>query len=230
MLNKQAADKVLSEVRSKKGVTVMKSGLLIETYKSTSKSNAKSPKLGDECIIEMKGYLPDGTLIDPDLATTIKIIPGELLTGLREGLQYMAEGDRFVFHLPPDLAYGQRGNEGKVPPLTPIHFFVEMLQVDGNGKSRKEARKLFGGNRLYVVGEDGSTSTSTSTSGQTKTKGKGKEAKKVVSSEKDSSATTTTSTTTTTAIADAITDAVKSASPAAAIVDSNDVMTTEREL
>ena len=75
---REASEKAMSEIRNKKNVILMKSGLVIETFKNTTKKNAKSPTVNDECLVHLTGFVPNGTLIDPRAPTTIKVIPARM--------------------------------------------------------------------------------------------------------------------------------------------------------
>ncbi len=49
--------------------------------------------------------------------------------GWNEGLSYMKQGGHGLLVVPSDLAYGEEGVEGYIPPFTPLIYEVEILEV-----------------------------------------------------------------------------------------------------
>lgn len=61
----------------------------------------------------------------------------------------MAEGDRWKVYVPPELAYGEAGREGAVPPHSPVIIDVNLIKVKSTrGKTLDKARHAFQ-NALY---------------------------------------------------------------------------------
>ena len=54
------------------------------------------------------------------------ILPG---SGFSEGVALLREGGRAKFFLPSELAYGERGSGGGIPPDTPLYFEIELVNV-----------------------------------------------------------------------------------------------------
>jgi len=53
----------------------------------------------------------------------------ELISGIREGLKLMKEGETITFIFPSHKAYGYYGLEGKVKSNTPIQSTVTLLEI-----------------------------------------------------------------------------------------------------
>lgn len=64
-----------------------------------------------------------------------------LVQGWSEALQLMAEGDRWILTVPPELAYGAKGLPPHVPPNTTLTFEVELKKVIGPSKPIGAARQ-----------------------------------------------------------------------------------------
>ena len=54
---------------------------------------------------------------------------GQVIPGLDEGILQMSCGMRARITIPSELAYGERGFPGLVPPNTSVDFDVELIEI-----------------------------------------------------------------------------------------------------
>lgn len=54
---------------------------------------------------------------------------GGFVPGFSEALMMMRAGDRYLVHIPSELAYGEAGIDGVVPPNADLMFQIELLDV-----------------------------------------------------------------------------------------------------
>ena len=134
---KKYLEKVLAE---NEDAQLLKSGMIVEILKESTKEGAKSPTKGDTCEVTYSGTLKDGTKFD---AGTTSFAPNQVIKGWTEAMQLMVEGDKWKLYIPYDLAYGERGSPPKIPPYSPLVFEIEIHKVKSGGKSGKEARAAF---------------------------------------------------------------------------------------
>jgi FKBP-type peptidyl-prolyl cis-trans isomerase FklB len=118
----------LQENKAREGVQETASGL---QYKVLQEGSGKSPKATDKVKVHYTGKLTDGTVFDSSVERGEPITFGvnQVIDGWTEGLQLMQEGAKWELYIPADLAYGERGAGGQIPPFATLIFEVELLEV-----------------------------------------------------------------------------------------------------
>merc|ERR1712071_120556 len=101
-------------------------------YYCMKEGDGKSPLVEDEVEVHYHGTLTDGTVFDSsvDRGSTIKFKLGQVIKGWQEGLAMMKEGGKATLVIPPELAYGDAGSGGAVPPGATLKFEVELFKVN----------------------------------------------------------------------------------------------------
>jgi FKBP-type peptidyl-prolyl cis-trans isomerase len=110
-------------------VKVTPSGL---QYKVITSGKGKTPKATDKVTVHYTGKLIDGTVFDSSVESGQPATFGvnQVIPGWTEALQLMKEGDKWMLFIPSDLAYGERGAGGQIPPHSTLIFEVELLKVN----------------------------------------------------------------------------------------------------
>ncbi len=127
--------------------TTTPSGLV---YKITQKGTGVKPADGTTFYFNYAGYFEDGTLFDSSYADVCKnygkydanrdaqngyqAFPFEagkkdgMIPGFLEGLSLISFGEKAIIYIPSNLAYGEKGAGGVIPPNATLIFEIEMIE------------------------------------------------------------------------------------------------------
>lgn len=126
--NKEAGQKFLAENKAKEGVVVTASGLQYTVLKA---AEGPKPKATDRVTVHYTGKLLDGKVFDSSVerGEPATFALNQVIPGWTEGVQLMSKGAKYLFWIPSDLAYGDRGAGGSIPPGSTLMFEVELLEI-----------------------------------------------------------------------------------------------------
>jgi FKBP-type peptidyl-prolyl cis-trans isomerase FkpA len=88
---------------------------------------------GQTAIVHYTGWLQDGTKFDSskdrDDPFSFPVQCSYVIPGWDEGVQGMQVGGVRKLTIPPELAYGERGAGGVIPPNATLVFEIELLEL-----------------------------------------------------------------------------------------------------
>lgn len=101
-------------------------------YMVIREGKGKSPKATDEVTVNYEGRFTDGRVFDSsyERGEAAAFPLNRVIPGWTEGLQLMKEGGKTVFYIPYNLAYGEQGYPGSIPPKADLIFTVELISVN----------------------------------------------------------------------------------------------------
>ena|GEM_PF-2078500 len=102
-------------------------------YRIRRKTDGKKPTETSIIRVHSRGRLEDGTIVDSTYgkfgqSRMFPVAAQGIPKGLTEGLQLVSEGGMIELIIPPELAYGEAGNQG-IPPNATLNFVVELLEI-----------------------------------------------------------------------------------------------------
>lgn len=102
-------------------------------YYDIATGDGASPTAGQTVSVHYSGWLEDGTLFDSSVVGgdpfTFTLGTGSVIPGWDEGLLGMKVGGKRQLRIPADLAYGEAGAGGVIPPGATLIFDIELLDV-----------------------------------------------------------------------------------------------------
>jgi FKBP-type peptidyl-prolyl cis-trans isomerase FklB len=118
----------LKENKLKQGVITTESGL---QYKIIREGIGLSPDDNDTIVVNYKGSLVDGKVFDSSYERNepITITAGQVIQGWGEGLKLMKAGGKYELYIPQNLAYGEQGAGGVIPPFATLIFEMEIVEI-----------------------------------------------------------------------------------------------------
>ncbi|UZT96915.1 FKBP-type peptidyl-prolyl cis-trans isomerase [Chryseobacterium fluminis] len=125
--NKKKGAEFLAKNKQNKKITTTASGLQYEVLKPGD-GKAK-PTASSTANVTYTGKLMDGTVFDTTDnrgGQPMELNLSSVIKGWTEGIQLMTKGAKYRFYIPSDLAYGDNGAGGVIPPGATLIFDVEL--------------------------------------------------------------------------------------------------------
>ena len=118
----------LAENAKREEVTVTESGL---QYEVIATGEGEKPNAQSTVSVHYHGTFANGDVFDSsvDRGQPAEFPVGGVIAGWTEALQLMTEGSKWRLFVPYDLAYGERGSQGAIPPYATLVFDVELLSI-----------------------------------------------------------------------------------------------------
>ena len=125
--NQAKSETFLEANKSKTGIVVMPSGV---QYRVIEEGDGARPNLESTVRVHYRGSKMDGREFDSSFARGVpeEFMISAVLKGWQEVLPLMKQGSTWQIFVPPELAFGQRGN----PPVGPneaLMFDLKLVEI-----------------------------------------------------------------------------------------------------
>ena len=111
-------------------VYTMENGL---TYTIVTEGTGDVATKGNTVVVHYTGTFTDGrkfdSSVDREQPFEFRLGAGMVIQGWDLGVEGMRIGETRILNIPSDLAYGQRGAGGVIPPNTDLIFEVQLLDI-----------------------------------------------------------------------------------------------------
>ncbi len=137
---RQAEAKIKAEENKKKGAEFFAKNKLNKNIKTTTSGlqyevlkegdGKTKPTASSTATVLYTGKLMDGTVFDStdkNEGKPIELNISQVIKGWTEGIQLMSKGSKYRFYIPADLAYGDNGAGGVIPPGAALIFDIELV-------------------------------------------------------------------------------------------------------
>ena len=123
--NRKQGEAFLAQNKLQPGVKTTSSGL---QYKVLRAGTGKTPGNDDTVRVNYRGTLVNGAEFDKSKGGPTEFGVTGVIRGWTEALKLMKEGAQWQLFIPPQLAYGERGNPS-IGPNSTLIFEVELVEI-----------------------------------------------------------------------------------------------------
>ncbi len=126
--NQERADQFLTENRGKSGIVALPSGV---QYRVIEEGEGSRPGLEDVVTVHYRGSKIDGREFDSSFRRGVPAVfqVNSVIEGWQEVLPLMREGAMWQVFLPPELAFGVRGDPPIIGPNEALQFDIRLVQI-----------------------------------------------------------------------------------------------------
>ncbi len=140
--NQVRAEQFLEENQSRTGIVSLPSGV---QYRVIEEGDGDRPSLDDVVTVHYRGSKIDGREFDSSFRRGVPAVfqVSAVIEGWQEVLPLMREGDMWQVFLPPELAFGVRGDPPMIGPNEALQFDIRLVKI-GEPEEMDEAAQAPG--------------------------------------------------------------------------------------
>jgi FKBP-type peptidyl-prolyl cis-trans isomerase FklB len=127
--NLARARKFFAQNRQRQGVITLPSGVQYKVLEDGR--GEKSPTLNSEVTLQYRGAFLDGTVFDNtyDRGQPVTFPVDQMIRGWQQVVTRMHTGDHWQVFIPPQMAYGERGQPPRIGPNEALIFDIRLLDT-----------------------------------------------------------------------------------------------------
>jgi len=126
--NQVRAEEFLDSNRGKNGIIALPSGV---QYRVIEEGDGSRPNMDDTVTVHYRGSKTDGREFDSSFRRGVPAVfqVNAVIEGWQEVLPLMREGAMWQVFLPPELAFGMRGDPPMIGPNEALQFDLRLVQI-----------------------------------------------------------------------------------------------------
>jgi FKBP-type peptidyl-prolyl cis-trans isomerase FklB len=126
--NQAKAEEFLTAKEQQAGVVALPSGVL---YRIIEEGNGSRPGLESTVKVHYRSSKIDDTEIDSSFARGVpeEVVVNSVLQGWQEVLPLMKQGSTWQIYVPPEMAFGARGNPPAIGPNEALMFDLKLIEI-----------------------------------------------------------------------------------------------------
>jgi FKBP-type peptidyl-prolyl cis-trans isomerase FklB len=126
--NQVKAERFLSENQSRTGIVALPSGV---QYRVIEEGEGSRPSIEDVVTVHYRGSKIDGREFDSSFRRGVPAVfqVNSVIEGWQEVLPLMREGAMWQVFLPPELAFGVRGDPPIIGPNEALQFDIRLVKI-----------------------------------------------------------------------------------------------------
>jgi FKBP-type peptidyl-prolyl cis-trans isomerase FklB len=126
--NAQRSTDFLAKNKSKPGVVTLPSGI---QYNVLARGRGPQAQVTSTVVVNYRGALIDGTEFDSSYAhgKPVTFTVNRVIPGWQDVIPRMHVGDKWKVVIPPQLAYGERGELPRIGPNEALVFEIELVDI-----------------------------------------------------------------------------------------------------
>lgn len=127
--NLARSQKFFAQNRQRQGVVTLPSGVQYKVLEDGG--GEKSPTLTSEVTLQYRGAFLDGTVFDNtyDRGQPVQFPVDQMIRGWQQVIMRMHTGDHWQVFIPPQMAYGERGQPPRIGPNEALVFDIRLLDT-----------------------------------------------------------------------------------------------------
>ena len=140
--NQVRAEEFLEENSGRTGIVSLPSGV---QYRVIEEGDGARPSMDDVVTVHYRGSKIDGREFDSSFRRGVPAVfqVSSVIEGWQEVLPLMREGDMWQVFLPPELAFGVRGDPPMIGPNEALQFDIRLVKI-GEPEDMDEAAQAPG--------------------------------------------------------------------------------------
>lgn len=123
--------RLFNSLKDKPNIGMLPNGV---RYMILKKGTGRQPLETDSLQLHIYARLTDSTVLENTYQNKQPVInaPNNFFPGIKESLLMMSAGSKWQLYIPANQAFGEKGNQPRIPPNSPLIIDVEIVSFSKN--------------------------------------------------------------------------------------------------